>query len=156
MSRHFERTRENRFSTEHWLFQIFTHISFSSVSYRIRPAIIIYCHGVKHTLDTFTSWQHIVVNKRWRLTWISIAFFSDSKSLQTSEDNNNCYLRLVAMEMQSDLVLHDGDFECAVCLCTYDNNGVVLRDCLHVFCRYENAINLQPAPLFSNARHRIL
>lgn len=41
------------------------------------------------------------------------------------------------MEMQSDLVLHNGPFECAVCLCTYDNNGVVLRDCLHVFCRYE-------------------
>lgn len=39
--------------------------------------------------------------------------------------------------MQSDLVLHNGPFECAVCLCTYDNNGVVLRDCLHVFCRYE-------------------
>lgn len=56
-----------------------------------------------------------------------------------SEDNN-CYQQLMAMEMQSDLVLHIGPFECAVCLCTYDNNGVVLRDCLHVFCRYENTI----------------
>ncbi|VVC42707.1 RING-type zinc-finger, LisH dimerisation motif,Zinc finger, RING-type,Zinc finger, RING/FYVE/PHD- [Cinara cedri] len=45
------------------------------------------------------------------------------------------YHQLMAMEMQSDLVLHNGPFECAVCLCTYDNNGVVLRDCLHVFCR---------------------
>lgn len=53
-----------------------------------------------------------------------------------SEDSN-CYQQLMAMEMQSDLVLHNGPFECAVCLCTYDNNGVVLRDCLHVFCRYE-------------------
>lgn len=44
--------------------------------------------------------------------------------------------------MQSDLVLHNGPFECAVCLCTYDNNGVVLRDCLHVFCRYENTISI--------------
>lgn len=44
--------------------------------------------------------------------------------------------------MQSDLVLHNGPFECTVCLCTYDNNGVVLRDCLHVFCRYENTISL--------------
>jgi len=50
----------------------------------------------------------------------------------------------MAMEMQSDLVLHNGPFECAVCLCTYDNNGVVLRDCLHVFCRYENTILLLP------------
>lgn len=63
-----------------------------------------------------------------------ICYFSDCKNLP-SEDNN-CYQQLMAMEMQSDLVLHNGPFDCAVCLCTYDNNGVVLRDCLHVFCRY--------------------
>lgn len=67
-----------------------------------------------------------------------ICYFSESKNFP-SEDNN-CYQRLLAMEMKSDLVLHNGPFECAVCLCTYDNNGVVLRDCLHVFCRYEKKI----------------
>lgn len=69
-----------------------------------------------------------------------ICYFSDSKNLPY--EDNNCYQQLMAMEMKSDLVLHNGPFECTVCLCTYDNNGVVLRDCLHVFCRYENTISL--------------
>jgi len=64
--------------------------------------------------------------------------------LPSEDKDNNCYQQLMAMEMQSDLVLHNGPFECAVCLCTYDNNGVVLRDCLHVFCRYENTTLLFP------------
>ncbi|KAE9528483.1 hypothetical protein AGLY_012054 [Aphis glycines] len=64
-----------------------------------------------------------------------ICYFSDTKNLTSEDKDNNCYQQLMAMEMQSDLVLHNGPFECAVCLCTYDNNGVVLRDCLHVFCR---------------------
>lgn len=71
-----------------------------------------------------------------------ICYFSDNKKLPYEDKDNNCYQQLMAMEMQSDLVLHNGPFECAVCLCTYDNNGVVLRDCLHVFCRYENMILL--------------
>jgi len=75
-----------------------------------------------------------------------ICYFSESKNLP-SEDSN-CYEQLMAMEMQSDLVLHNGPFECAVCLCTYDNNGVVLRDCLHVFCRYENTISLLPPVMY--------
>ncbi|XP_003246307.1 uncharacterized protein LOC100168362 [Acyrthosiphon pisum] len=60
---------------------------------------------------------------------------ADTKNLPSEDKDNNCYQQLMDMEMQSDLVLHNGPFECAVCLCTYDNNGVVLRDCLHVFCR---------------------
>ncbi|XP_025198878.1 ranBP-type and C3HC4-type zinc finger-containing protein 1-like [Melanaphis sacchari] len=60
---------------------------------------------------------------------------ADTKNLPSEDKDNNCYQQLMAMEMQTDIVLHNGPFECAVCLCTYDNNGVVLRDCLHVFCR---------------------
>uniref|UniRef100_A0A2S2P874 RanBP-type and C3HC4-type zinc finger-containing protein 1 n=1 Tax=Schizaphis graminum TaxID=13262 RepID=A0A2S2P874_SCHGA len=60
---------------------------------------------------------------------------ADTKNLPSEDKDINCYQQLMDMEMQSDLVLHNGSFECAVCLCTYDNNGVVLRDCLHVFCR---------------------
>lgn len=84
---------------------------------------------------------------RYNIVKYLICYFSESKNCP-SEDNN-CYEQLMAMEMQSDLVLHNGHFECAVCLCTYDNNGIVLRDCLHVFCRYENSISLLfPTPIF--------
>ncbi|XP_050425992.1 uncharacterized protein LOC126836536 [Adelges cooleyi] len=54
--------------------------------------------------------------------------------LQT-DDKKGCYQQLIAMENRSDLVTYDRPFECAVCLCSYNDGGIVLRDCLHIFCR---------------------
>ncbi|XP_050527115.1 uncharacterized protein LOC126897499 isoform X2 [Daktulosphaira vitifoliae] len=52
-----------------------------------------------------------------------------------AEEKKSCYQELIAIENQNDLVTCDSQFECAVCLCVYKSDGIMLRDCLHVFCR---------------------
>jgi RanBP-type and C3HC4-type zinc finger-containing protein 1 len=54
---------------------------------------------------------------------------------QEAEKHHQHYLQLVDLD-NTDLVSNVEPFECSVCIVQYEaGEGVVLRECLHIFCR---------------------
>lgn len=48
------------------------------------------------------------------------------------------YEELISLE-NCDVIPNSEPIECPVCFVTYGpREGVILRDCLHMFCRYNN------------------
>ncbi|XP_014256597.1 uncharacterized protein LOC106670617 [Cimex lectularius] len=53
----------------------------------------------------------------------------------TEEEKRENYQKLMDLE-KDDLIISMEEFECPICLVRYEpNDGVILRECLHVFCR---------------------
>lgn len=51
------------------------------------------------------------------------------------------YEELISLE-NCDVIPNSEPIECPVCFVTYGpREGVILRDCLHMFCRYNNYNN---------------
>lgn len=60
----------------------------------------------------------------------------NSKSPSTNEVAKNHYLELLTLDNSNDIALNTDPFECPVCIVEYEPyEGVVLRNCLHTFCR---------------------
>lgn len=62
---------------------------------------------------------------------------ADSKTSAKSQDEtSNHYLELLSLDNLNDIAVNTEAFECAVCFVEYEpTEGVVLRNCLHTFCK---------------------
>lgn len=69
------------------------------------------------------------------IKFICILQITTEERQQEAEKQHQHYLQLVDLD-NTDLVPNVEPFECSVCIVQYEaGEGVVLRECLHMFCR---------------------
>jgi RanBP-type and C3HC4-type zinc finger-containing protein 1 len=69
------------------------------------------------------------------IEYVCMLQITAEQRLQELEKQHQHYLQLVDLD-NTDLVPNMEPFECSVCIVQYEaGEGVVLRECLHVFCR---------------------
>jgi hypothetical protein len=71
------------------------------------------------------------------LVFMCTLYITGEQRQPEAEDQHQHYLQLMDLD-NTDLVPTVEPFECPVCIVHHEaGEGVVLRECLHMFCRYK-------------------